>query len=391
MSTIHLFETTEAESPQTNAITERITPPEANYLDHEFKRDDVGNLWMVFQERTNAYVARVDEVTGRFRDSADGKDYLVAQHLSPISDTGKGPSLVSRANGTWGVVYNRKGRFQQIWLATPTLDSNGIPTDWSRRAITADDQDRINVLPALDSTLGHFRLTYRGADFAWLSESSPTTDNVLRPTMSGSSRWSTNGRIVTSIRNAVPREIYATDTDLNTTTQITDDGADKFDPYAVFCPEIRNQLLVMAIVDLQFIRIYRPGSPYYTRHADILPPPQVLADFPNSKWPQSPEFYVTPQGRTYVVTTWKSSNDPILDVESSEIWAHSIHGDEHFRLSPAALRGSVCHEGEAFAANGRTLVWFQNIDRATGQTHINVTHNGFPEAYQEPLAETGTG
>ncbi|MEO1512691.1 MAG: hypothetical protein AAFU70_11510, partial [Planctomycetota bacterium] len=342
-----------------------------NYADHEILQEE--DL-MVFQTGSTAWIGRIDPATGAFV-AGDGREWLVDSDISSLQTSRNGPEFGIDSGG-WTVWYNtNSGPRVRITRATPT---GGFGSPFLRETLTGVQFDRVNQLPSQNANDGTTYVLYgRGAisgfdrDIAYLSEADPANDIEVTPLTPGAAgfRWIDNSSELLStigdLASADYGQIVLIDASTGEREVITDDPGIKFDPFGWLAPEFGGARLAIAALDESDIAVYREAEPFWERIAVLSPPVESGLSFV-----QSPEPFVA-GGRSYVVTTLKNAEGPVIggNVTESQVWLYGIDDrpDRRFAMRVDDPSGAfpVRHEGEAYLGADELFIYYNDV-RPTG-------------------------
>ncbi len=274
------------------------------YADPEF---DSGTNMLTFRDAwlsANAWVGWLDPEDGTLV-TETGKDFWLANQLSPINELqDNGPEWM-RHNGVATVIYTRQeGKYIErmyLWSAATGQSTPVIPgTDYVIRSHCNGS----------NSVGGPGKILYRRRtspitpwEVYWLDLSNPTQEfhlpdvelEVSLPT------WISDDAILYSRHEGSAIQLVQYDTATHSETVLTSDGGDKLGAYAWNAPEAGGELLYMAPVKMggdpypRQIRIYQMLEGTAVTFATLTIPPEAGTHVNIS----SPEPFVY-QGASYI-------------------------------------------------------------------------------------------
>ncbi len=335
--------------------------------------DRTGNLW----------IGNVDRATGLL-DPPDGRAELIDTGAMTVNDLGNGPEWVMSNRGPQ-IIYTKF--IGSTTALASAANRNGI---WSTRLL-AQPLDRKGPFGTLDRGDPNPAISYAGnpvpgaldggAALFVRALNDPGTETLIPTTDAfrvAGARWVSNTRWAVFSRpmpdgSSARRQAFLYDMQQQQLEQLTDDPGSKAAVLMWQAPEYGNEYILGALVDEQYIRIYRKLDPdgdgiAHWTEVNVIDPPGL--DF---IW--SPEPFVF-QGRSYIVMVTSATDDQRSITDPTEIWLAGIDPANPFYRRLSDDRQAVRKDPEVF------------MTRQGPYAYILVSGDGSPDIYR---LDTGLG
>jgi hypothetical protein len=331
-----------------------------SYVDVEFYSE--ANLATFVDEQRQAWLASLDPLTGDFV-SADGRETLIDQGLTPLMISFNGPEFGVDAHG-WSLYYTKDvSGVPQVWEAGLT------PAGVERAPVTSDKISRLSVLASKDASANGKRLLYSsgGATLAdgkltWREADNRGAPETIVDDTDVGARWIDGTRSFTYVRKTSPGLgqviIYNTETATETTVTATSGNAGY--TYGWIAPEY-CETLVLAVVNKTSIEIYRDtGGPGWQLISTLNVPAGSLYNIIGS-----PEPFVA-GGKSYISLVTRRSDG----YSPAEVWVWGIEeGNGRLVLRCDDGQGDVIRsDPETYVGQNEVFVFYNLVRKgASGQ------------------------
>lgn len=226
-----------------------LTSPGCAFSDPEFNDGQHRVTYWDYSQPGNikVFVGKLDPETGLFQEPP-GRDYLVADHVSPFFKNGQwwahnGPEWGCDRNG-WAVFFTKEDAngTRQLWRATQTgagYDARPLTT---LRGGACGGLYTQNA-KAADTGLMFYAPHQDTVVWAWTSAPNDIHDLPGFRGLTSISHWVSGTRWVTYVRaasgSASPQLVYL-DTETGIVHQVSDEPGDKFDAWGFYATAVHN-------------------------------------------------------------------------------------------------------------------------------------------------------
>lgn len=375
-----------------------LTSPGCAFTDPEYNDAQHRVTYWDYTEPGNikVFVGELDATTGLFT-KPPGRDYLVAEHVSPFFKDGKwwahnGPEWGCDQNG-WTVFFTKEDAqgTRQLWRATPS------GARYAARQLTTLPGGACGGLYTQNPKDADTGLMFYVPDrdtVVWAAASAPNQVHEL-PGFRGFksiSHWVPGTKWISYVRrvdgSSSPQLVYL-DTQTGAVHQISDEPGEKYDAWGFRAPEFGGEVLLMCVIDHQQIAIYRDlaknGKPW-TRIATLALPANAPHTHPYSVEPIAPESGVngtswfslnamaSETGR-HLVDTGRSSKD-------GSIWVLSLGANPAKRIARRVDEGAVSgiqttrYEAESMLGANEVFIYYERKSPETGRGEVRRCRTG---------------
>jgi hypothetical protein len=375
-----------------------LTSPGCAFSDPEFNDGQHRVTYWDYSEPGNikVYVGELDSTTGLFQ-KPPGRDYLVAEHVSPFFKDGKwwahnGPEWGCGKNG-WTVFFTKEDAqgIRQLWGAVQT------GARYEARQLTTLSGGACGGLYSQNPQDAETSLMFYVPDqdtVVWASGTAPNEIHEL-PGFRGFksiSHWVPGTKWISYARgvggSTSPQLVYL-DTATGIVHQVSDEPGDKFDAWGFRAPEFGGEVLMMCVIDRRQIAIYRDlaknGKPW-TRIATLALPADAPHTHIYSVEPIAPETGVNG-------TSWFSLNAMASGTgrnlgatgrtaSDGSIWVLSLDNDPAQRVARRVDEGAVSgiqtarYEAESMLGAHEVFIYYERKSPETGRGEVRRCRTG---------------
>lgn len=342
------------------------------------------------------YVGELDPKTGLFRNPS-GRDYLIAEHVSPFFRDGKwwahnGPEWGRDQRG-WSVYFVKEdiADVRQVWRAVPS------PAGYEAQQLSTLAGGGCGPVCSQDPADAETRLLLFAPDrevVCWTSSGAPDALHELPgfrdyPSIA---HWVPGTKWAAYVRRVgtppAPQLVYL-DTETGVVHQVSDEPGDKYDPWGFHAPQFGGEILMMCVVDRQQLAVYRDtgedGKPW-TRIATLSLPASSPHRYMYSTEPIAPASGVSGD-------VWFSLNanaevpgrnlgNTGRTAKDGSIWVlnlgHETAPRVARRVDEGALSGiqTVRYESETMLGASEVFVYYERKSPETGRGEVRRCRTG---------------
>ncbi len=353
----------------------RIGTSTASYLAPEFLP---GGSRVAFLDGVNTlWLGELDPVTGLFV-SGHGRDLSVDSGLASLASAADGPEWGFNSSGP-ALFYTKPGAFGHLQIWSTHFLSNG-PLTFA--LTTGQSNESFGVRPSQEPTASSVKIAFSvGApalsSMVWADENTPSIAAALPQQAGGTlnARWIPGTTDIayraSPVGQPTPTQIARYRTTNGAVSILTTNAGDKTDVWAFVAPEFGNELCYAAVVDHDYIAIYRDlrdnTNGYFTQVAALTLPTNATQRFIYSMEPvQGLRGF---DGTSYFTCAAYQNDNPVTPGDGA-IWLLALGPDTNHFLARRVDDGAGSNvaadrrEPKTFVGANEVFLYYTRYDGA---------------------------